>query len=175
VRLNFPSSFVWLRYQPINWAASGLAVGLAVLALVLLVLGTPRDLAASPHGMQRGAGLGLVAWATLAHPMLAPAFGRPWVQAEVIGLAPDPTLIAVLGAALLVQADAAGALTRWLLRAVRVLALTGCTIGAATLWTLGSPQGAVPAVAAVLALGLTHWPRRPEGAVRPAPSQPTGV
>jgi len=175
VRLNFPSSFVWLRYQPINWAASGLAVGLAVLALVLLVLGTPRDLAASPHGMQRGAGLGLVAWATLAHPMLAPAFGRPWVQAEVIGLAPDPTLIAVLGAALLVQADAAGALTRWLLRAVRVLALTGCTIGAATLWTLGSPQGAVPAVAAVLALGFTHWPRRPEGAVRPAPSQPTGV
>ena len=47
--------------------------------------------------VRRRVGLGLLLWAVLVHPVLALAMGRPWVQAEVFGLAPDPTAIAVLG------------------------------------------------------------------------------
>ena len=37
----------------------------------------------------------------LGHPLLAPALGRPWLQAELLALAPDPSAIATLGFLLL--------------------------------------------------------------------------
>ena len=43
------------------------------------------------------AGLLVVLFALLAQPFVAPLFGRPWAQAEIFGIAPDPTAIATLG------------------------------------------------------------------------------
>ena len=106
---------------------------------------------------RRRAGLLAIAWALLAHPMLAPAFGRPWSQAEVFGLAPDPTVIATLG--LLLCADARGRGVRWLLRALWAVALAWCAVSAATLWTLGSAQGGVPLLAAALAVAAARTGR----------------
>ena len=104
-------------------------------------------------------GLGLLLWAVLVHPLLALALGRPWVQAEVFGLAPDPTAIAVLG--VLLCADADKRATRLLLGVLRAGALAWCAVSAATLATMGSAQGwvmvgAVVVAAAALAFGRTR-------------------
>lgn len=138
--------FLWRRYAPINWAASGFAWGFALMAVGLLALARQRPAATGSPWRQR-TGQGLVAWAALAHPLLAWAAGRPWVQAEVIGLAPDPTAIATLG--LLLCTDARPRTLVWLLRAG---AMAWLLVSAATLATMGSPQAAVPLVAVLLAL-----------------------
>lgn len=143
-------AFLLTRYAPINWAASGFAVAFVAQALGLAALATRADLQATPPGGRRRIGALLAGWALLGHPLLAPAFGRPWPQAEVFGLAPDPTAIATLGFLLCVSA--AGGFTRWLLRLSWTLAVAWCAISMATLWTMGSAQGWVVMVAALVAV-----------------------
>jgi Family of unknown function (DUF6064) len=150
-------AFLLQRYAPINWAASALAGGFVAQALGLALLATRADLRLAPRGGGRQLGLLLCVWALLGHPLLAVAFGRTWAQAEVFGLAPDPTAIATLGA--LLWADAHGARSRGLLRLLWVLPLAWCALSAATLWTLGSAQGLVPLAAALAAIAAT-WLRR---------------
>jgi hypothetical protein len=99
---------------------------------------------------RRRAGLLLVAWALVAHPLLAWASGRPPAQAEVIGLAPDPTAIATLG--LLLVAAAPSPASRRLLRAAWVATIGWCAVSAATLWTMGSAQAGVPLAAIAVAV-----------------------
>jgi hypothetical protein len=104
------------------------------------------------------AGLGLTLWALLGHPLLALAFGRPWRQGEVFGLAPDPTAIATLGLLLLVEAPEANSARR-LLRVAAFVPIAWCAVSAATLRDAGLGAGvdrarsrdrraAVPAVGA---------------------------
>jgi len=143
-------AFLLPRYAPINWAASGFAVVFIVQALGLAALATRADLQQAPPGPRRRIGALLCGWALLGHPLLAPAFGRPWLQAEFFGLAPDPTVIATLG--LLLIARAAGRVTRWLLWLLWTLAAAWCAISAATQWTMGSAQGWVVFAAALVAL-----------------------
>jgi hypothetical protein len=148
-------AFLWQRYAAINWAASGLAWAFAVLASGLLVLATRSSLALAAGRVRRRVGLGLMLWAVLVHPLLALAMGRPWMQAEVFGLAPDPTAIATLG--VLVCADAGTRAVRVLLGLLRAGVLVWCALSAATLATMGSAQGWVMAgavVAAAAALGF---------------------
>lgn len=152
--LGFSLAWAWVawdflaqRYAPINWAAASFAWGFAAMAAALFALAVRRPDTAGSKGRQR-AGLGLMLWAVLGHPLLALAFGRPWAQAEVIGLAPDPTAIATLG--LLLCIDARPHALVWLLRAG---AMAWLVVSAATLATMGSPQSAVP-LAAVLIAGL---------------------
>jgi len=152
------ASFLLPRYAPINWAASGFAAGFFVQALGLAALATRADLRVAPPGARRRIGLLLGLWALLGQPLLAMAFGRPWTQAEVFGLAPDPTAIATLGFLLLV--DAPGRSARWPLRLLWTLALAWCAVSAATLWTMGSAQGWV-LLAAALATGRCRRRARP--------------
>lgn len=142
-------AFLLPRYAPINWAASGLAIGFVAQALGLAALATRGDLQAAPPGLRRRTGALLVAWALLGHPLLAPAFGRPWLQGEFFGLAPDPTAIATLG--FLLCQGAAGPITHGLWRLSWTLAMAWCAISIATLWTMGSAQGWVLLVAALVA------------------------
>lgn len=152
-------AFVLERYAPINWAATGFALGFGLQALVLGLLGAmgldrgrtrPVPLRAGWRGRVAMA-LGL--WAVLAHPLLAPALGRPWGQAEVLGLAPDPTAIATLAALLAwpvpAQAWRGGRLVQAL---AWVLTLAWCAVSAATLATMGSVQALVPLAAGLVAL-----------------------
>ena len=135
-------AFLWQRYAPINWAAEVFAAAFALQGLGLLLRAA---LGWSPPGqsaLRRRVGSGLLMWALLAHPLLASLDGRPWHQAEVFGLAPDPTAIGTLGWLLLFG----GSPLLW------VVPLLWCAVTAATLATMGSAQALVPLAAALLAL-----------------------
>ena len=88
-------------------------------------------------------GVALVAYAVLLHPLIAPLTGRPWVQAEVFGIAPDPTAIATLGVIL------AATRAHWHLL---ILPVIWCVISGLTLWTMESPEAPVPPLLAAAAL-----------------------
>ena len=160
-------AFVAQRYAAINWAAEALAWACAVPALTLALLAlqplrqprrlrqlqplpTPALQAATPVRLR--AGLLLMLWALVGHPLLAPAFGRPLLQAEVWALTPDPTALATLGWLLCVQPGSRG--TRWLLGLAWVAAVAWCAVSAATLWTMGSAQAWVMAMLALAVLAL---------------------
>jgi hypothetical protein len=129
-----------------------------VQAAGLAALAARGGLAAAPRGRRRRVGLLLCAWAVAGHPLLAAASGRAWTQAEVFGLAPDPTAIATLG--VLLWTSAPSRPLRWPLRLLPVLPAAWCAISAATLWTMGSPQGWVPAAALLAAAWAVRAPRR---------------
>jgi hypothetical protein len=143
-------AFLLQRYAPINWAAEAFALGFALQALGLLALLGGGPLQASAQPRRRAVGLGLLLWALLGHPLLAGLAARPWTQAEVFGVAPDPTAIGTLGWLLLLQGCGAGA--RRLLRGLWLLPLAWCAISAATLATMGAWQALVPLAAATLAV-----------------------
>lgn len=155
-------AFLWQRFAPIQWVASGYAVAFAVQGVGWLILATRLATHATPHtsrqAWRRWVGLGLALWALLMHPMLALADGRPWQQAEFFGLAPDPTAIGSLAVLLLLNAD--NPRTQTLLRLLWLLPLTWCAVSAATLATMGSWQAAVPLTAAALAVAAAWAGRR---------------
>ena len=140
-------AFLLRRYAPINWAATGFAGAFLAQALGLALLATRADLRAHAAAPRRRIGAILFGGSMLAWPLLAPASGRAWSQAEFFGLAPDPTAIATLGVLLFVAADRRR--TQWLLRLLWTLAIAWCAVSTATLWTMGSAQ-----VWAVLAAAL---------------------
>ena len=92
------------RYAEINTAAPYFAAAFAVQALLLCWLAyRPANAAPAP---QRVA-LGLTGLTIFAYPLLALARdGGGWTQAEVFGIAPDPTVIATLGVLLAWRAPA---------------------------------------------------------------------
>lgn len=156
-------SFAWQRYAPINWAAEGLAWALAWLALMLAALAAtgPAPMAAGvpSQPVRRGAAVLMLA-AVAAWPAAGLA-GHSWRAAEVVGLAPDPTLAATLAWLLVVRPAAAARFVQratWL--AAWWLALACTAFSAATLATMGSPQALLPAAAAVGAVALLRQARR---------------
>lgn len=150
-------TFLWQRYAAINWASVGFAWGFGAQAIGLFVLATRPSLVLAVRPTRHLVGVGLVLWSVLAHPLLAPALGRPWAQAEVFGLAPDPTAIATLG--VLLCADAATRATRVLLGVLRAGAWVWCAVSAATLGTMGSAQGGVMLAALVVATAVLAFTR----------------
>ncbi len=145
-------AFLWQRYAPINSAAGTFALCFALQAGMLVVLALRGGLCPSNDAIRRNTGLALLAWAVLAHPWLAVLSHRPWTEAEVFGLAPDPTAIGTLGVLLCISSRQRS--TRVVLFAAWSIACLWCAVSAATLWTMGSAQGWVPAVAAACALAM---------------------
>jgi hypothetical protein len=141
-------AFHWQRYASINLAAGYFALAFAVQALLLLWLGVVRDrLTPAPPGrLHRHAGLGLFLFALLILPLIGPLLGRSWTQAEVFGMAPDPTALATLGILLL----AGGRPVGWLFP----IPVAWCLVSGATLWTMDAPDFAVVPLAALLAIML---------------------
>jgi len=136
------------RYDTINWAARYFAIGFALQAALLILSGVIRNrLKFKPGSVYAWIGLALLIYALAIHPLIAPLAGRPWTQAEVFGLAPDPTAMGTLGVVL--------AATRPIHLAI--LPLIWCAISALTLWTMESPEALVVAVPAVLAAAATTW------------------
>ena len=62
----------------------------------------------------------MVIFALALHPLIAPLTGRAWTQAEIFGVAPDPTAVATLGVLL------AASRPHWHLLAIPLL---WCLIG----------------------------------------------
>jgi hypothetical protein len=143
-------AYLLARYDTINWAASYFAAGFALEALLLVWTGLVRDRLPLRSGRDLAgtAGLYLFVLALFAWPLIGPLVGRPWLQVEVFGVAPDPTVVGTLG--VLVAADR----TRWELL---VIPLLWCAISGATLWTMQSPDTWLMPAAALLALLLAGW------------------
>lgn len=147
-------AFLWQRFTPINWPSVYFAAAFGVQAVLLLALAVGGGLAASDSAWRVRSGRALIAWAMLGHPLLAPAMGRPWAQAEVFGLAPDPSAIATLGWVLVVEA---GGVAHIGLRVVGLLAVLWLVAAAAMLATMASWQALV-LLAALATAGVARMP-----------------
>jgi hypothetical protein len=138
------------RYATINWAATYFAAGFALQALLLIWSGVIRGrlvLRIASHPADR-AGLGLFLFGLAGQAVIGRLVGRPWTQAEVFGVAPDPTAVATLG--LLLMAPR----VPWPLL---LLPLLWCAVTGATLWAMAAPDALVAPVAALFALVLALW------------------
>ena len=142
------------RYATINTAAVSFAWGFGLEAALLIWFGIVRgrlsfERPADPAGR---AGLSIFLFALAIEPMLGPFFHRGWRQAEVFGVAPDPTAIATLG--ILLLANGRG---RWLLF---VVPAAWCAITGATLLAMKVPVSWIPPLAAAIAVVLAIRGRR---------------
>lgn len=140
--------FHWQRYASINLAAGYFAWAFAAQGLLLFWLGVVRGrlTPASVSSMQSRFGLGLLLFALGLVPVMGPLLGRSWTQAEVFGMAPDPTALATLGVLLLVD----GRLTY----ALYPIPVAWCLISGATLWAMEVPDFAIMPIAALLAVSV---------------------
>jgi hypothetical protein len=123
-------AFLWSRYATINPAATYLAWLFTIQALLLLWYGVLRNQLRfiAEQDARRRLGLYLFVLALAGYPWLALILSRPWKQAEIFGIFPDPTALATLG--VLLRAEGR---PRWKLMVIPVL---WCTIAGATLWAL---------------------------------------
>lgn len=136
-------AFVLQRYAQINWAAPWLAAACLAQALLLLgaaVLAWRRPPAWRSHRAGRTVAA-LFAAVLLGYPALAPWAGRPWPQAELFGITPDPTALATLVLLALAPVRAG-----WCLLPIPI---AWCALAATTLQLLGAPEWPLPAAAAL--------------------------
>lgn len=141
-------SFFWKRYATINWASAYFAWLFVIQALLFvwaIVRGGLRYRAS--RSASSVLGVALIVLAVVFYPFLALLLGRPWRQAEVLGVFPDPTAIATAGLLLLTD----GSLRRRLL----IVPLLWCGIAGATLWAMGSPEALIPPLTALLVLAAS--------------------
>jgi hypothetical protein len=141
-------AYHWQRYATINWGARYFAAAFALEALLIIAVGViggrlvfrVRPLLANRMG------LGIFVFALAVEPLIGLIAGRDWKQAEIFGIAPDPTAVATLGALLLADGRA-----RW---SLLVIPLCWLTASGATLLAMHSPEAFVLLAIAVLALTL---------------------
>ena len=136
------------RYASINWGASWLAAGFLAQAALLVWAGAVGGRLSVPPRLDaagRG-GVGIFLFALLAQPAIGLLLGRTWRQAEIFGVAPDPTAIGTLGLLLALAGPA-----RWLLMILPVL---WCTVTGATLWAMSAADAWVAPAVALLAIML---------------------
>jgi hypothetical protein len=129
--------FHWQRFASINSAAPWYAGAFAVQGVLLLAwvaLDGPGQ-AASRRGRMRAVGWVLLAIAVAVQPALGALLGRPWQQAEVVALAPDPTVLATIGVLLQLPLRSARTGLMW------PIPLLWCAISGMTLAALGATTG----------------------------------
>ena len=144
--------FVSLRYGTVNWAAPTLAWGFLAEAALLAAFGLSGRFALERR-RSVWPGAALLASALFAWPLLAPLDGRPWDQAEVFAIAPDPTAIATLGLLAL------AARNRWTLL-LSILPAAWLAVSALTLFAMGAWQGWAVLTALAAGLAAASLPRR---------------
>jgi hypothetical protein len=83
--------------------------------------------------------------------LLAPALGRGWTQAELFGIAPDPTVLATMGLLLMAEGSPR---VRWAALAPPV---AWCLLSGATLLAMRSPETWILLPAGMLALALSAF------------------
>jgi hypothetical protein len=143
------------RYAAINWVAPWFAGAFAAQALLLIWFGVVRNRlapTAAPSG-GRYAAAALLMFALVLQPLAGILTGRPVAGAEIFGIAPDPTVAATLGLALLAPGFA-----RWILL---VIPLAWCAVTGATLHAMDAPEAVMmPLLGLVAIAGAFAGPRR---------------
>jgi hypothetical protein len=150
-------AFVARRYAAINWVATYAAWLFGLQAVLLGWLGAAGGRMrfgwkGDAAGLTGGA---LFAGSLALYPLLAPAVGRGWTQAEIFGIAPDPTVLGTLGLLLNVEGSPR---SRWALLAAPA---AWCLLSGATLLAMGSPEAWILLAATFLVLALSLAPGRP--------------
>ena len=133
----------------IAWVWPAFLVEAAVLVLLVLPLARPSG------GLRRACGTSLLLLA-IAYPLVGFAAGRPPGEAEVVGIAPDPTAIATLGLVSLARGR--------LVALAAPIPILWLVIGTTTLTTMDEATSWVPLAALVLGTGSLLLPGRPTGA-----------
>ena len=92
-------AFHWQRYATINLAAPYLAGACWLQAALLVIVGVASHSGPGrpANAVVRGLGWVLASGGLLLYPLAGLAAGRPWAQAEVFGVMPEPTALATLG------------------------------------------------------------------------------
>jgi hypothetical protein len=123
-------AFHWQRYATINLAAPYLAGACWLQAALLVIVGVASHSGPGrpANAVVRGLGWVLASGGLLLYPLAGLAAGRPWAQAEVFGVMPEPTALATLGLLL------AGGLPH--ARSLSVLPAISLLAGMANLWML---------------------------------------
>ena len=153
------------RYAPINWAATWFAAAFALQGVLLAAAAVAHTgtRVVVQRGPARTLGLALLLVALVLPPALGVLLGRPWQQAEVFGLAPDPTALGTLGVLLLLltppRAATGAAAPRRPARAWRLwpIPLLWCAVTGATLATMQAADAALLPAAALLAVAGAAW------------------
>lgn len=157
-------AYVWRELAGVH-NQGDLIAGAFVLQALLLVggglaqaLDARRGPVASPSATPAAPfGALLMGWALLGQPLFAGLVGRPWLQAQVFGLAPDPTALFTLG--LLVARPVVPRRLAWISVLPWLVPLGWCLFSAMTAWTLGAPEAWPVAVGAAWAVGVAVWSR----------------
>lgn len=150
-------AFLWRRYLQINWAVIYSIWSFAIEVLLLVWIGVVggRLRFRRGRGTEGIIGIALLILSLGVYPLIAPLLGRGWRQAEVFGVAPDPTVLATLGLLLMAEGP--------LRVALLVVPILWCLFTGATLLAMGSPEAWVSLPAAVLAVGACAWSVRRSG------------
>ena len=141
-------NYFWRHYATINWAATLIAPLFILQGVLLSALGLwgRKMVVVGGRGAAWLVAFAICTLAMLGYPLLAPLAGRPLVQAEVFGLAPDPTVLATL------------AVLTMTLAGFRLIALVipvlWCGFSALTLWAMQAETFWFIAVAPVLFAAL---------------------
>lgn len=144
-------SFFWTDYATINWASQYIAPFAALEGCLLIgfaarARGTAKSQNAwSPVERPWGA-IGLAAFAVIGYPLIAPVMGRPWLAADILAIAPDPTAVATLA-----WLSPIGSRGLWLLM---VLPVIWCMITGLTLWGMQAGDFFVAPVCAIAAIAF---------------------
>ncbi|MCK6454414.1 MAG: DUF6064 family protein [Alphaproteobacteria bacterium] len=141
-------AFHYQRLATIHLGGPLIAAGFALQGMLLLWVAIARGGLAFNVSRRASdlAGLAIFLFAVAVQPLIGPLAGRPWSQAELFGLAPDPTAVATLGLVLLARGRAA--------RLLLALPVVWCIVQGTTLWLLRSPDALVLPGAALLALAV---------------------
>jgi hypothetical protein len=123
-------AFHWQRYATINWAATWLALAFWVQAVLFVVFGVlPREgKRRQARVWMRIAGWALAVAGLVLYPLANLVTGRPWAQAEVFGMMPEPTALGSAGLVLAGRQPHA----IWLC----VIPMLSLGVGLATMWLL---------------------------------------
>jgi hypothetical protein len=143
--------FHWLQFATISFAAPVIAACFVLQGVLLLWTGVLRGRLAfrCRRGVAGAAGLALAAAALFLHPVLARLTGYRWPQADLVGVAPDSTVLFTVG--LLLLSDGR---TPWYLLAVPLL---WSIVAGLTGWFLGGPELLVLPALGVCGLALILW------------------
>lgn len=148
------AAWLWLaqRFATIQSGGAAMAAAFAVEAALLAWAGAARGrLALSPRlDVASRAGVALLVYGLLLHPLVAPLAGRPWARAELFALTADPTAAATLGLLLAVRAP-------WYLWPIP---LAWAAFAGMTLWAMRAPAWWMLPAIAIAALALAGVRRR---------------
>ncbi|MCW5659111.1 MAG: hypothetical protein KIT60_15525 [Burkholderiaceae bacterium] len=145
--------FLHRRFAPINWSADYAALLFALQGVALLWVALAR------RGMVRRRHLSptdpiaitLIVIGVIVYPFIATILGRPWSQAEVFAVMPDPTVITTLGLLLLAEPPR---------RVLLIVPVLWCLYSGAMGWGLRAGHAWVPPAVALLAAVCLQWRRR---------------